>query len=176
MAVNDDLLFLQSCLSMKYRFPLFVVCCFAVIGITTNSCEKNQQNYIPTLFTGGQWQLSSTQVTYATGAITDSVVFRDTVCNFTQTFTFNADNTCTFTNYNCGQQTSSGHWALSADKLFLQSDISADSSGVKIMPFKNAQIQNLGQYSLVLKTGDLESYYFPTTKRIITQYEFVRVK
>ncbi|HEY4198755.1 MAG TPA: lipocalin family protein [Mucilaginibacter sp.] len=161
---------------MKYRLPLFVLCCFAVIGLTTNSCEKNNSDNIPVLFTGGQWQLSSMQVTYATGALTDSVVFRDTTCTFIQAFTFNADNTCTFTNYSCDPQTSSGHWSLSTNKIFLNSDISVDSSGVKVMPFKNAQIQNLGQYSLVLNTGDLQSYYLPTTKRVITQYEFVRVK
>ena len=161
---------------MKYRFPLFVLCCFAVIGITTNSCEKNDKNYIPTLFTGGQWQLSSMQVTYSTGAITDSVILRDSTCTLIQAFTFNADNTCTFTNYSCNQQTSTGHWSLSTDQLFLRSDVSVDSAGVKITPFKNAQVQNLGQYSLILNTGDLESYYSPTTKRIITQYQFVRVK
>jgi hypothetical protein len=173
--VNRDFLFLQPN-QMKFKFPLFFLCCFVAIGLSTNSCKKNQQDYIETLLTNGNWQLSSMQVTYATGAATDSVVSRDTVCNFTQTFKFNTDNTCSFTNYYCQQQTVSGHWSLSADKLFLNSDIRVDSAGVKIAPFKNAQIQNLGQYSLILQTGDLETYYSATTKRIITRYGFVRQK
>lgn len=40
-------------------------------------------------------------------------------------------------------------------------------------PFKNTKIVNLGQYSLVLQTGDINTYYSPTTKRRIVQYGFV---
>jgi len=161
---------------MKFKFRLLLLCGFAAIGLLVNSCKKSNQDYIATLFTGGHWQLSSIQVTYATGAATDSVVLRDTSCTLTQTLTFNADNTCSYTNYSCNQQTSTGHWSLSTDKLFLYSDMSVDSSGVTIKPFKNTQIVNLGQYSLIMQTGDLQTYYPATMKRIITRYGFVRVK
>jgi len=161
---------------MKFKIRLLILCGFAAISLLVNSCKKSNQDYIQSLFVGGNWQLSSLQVTYATGALTDSVVLRDTACIFTQVFTFNADNTCSFTNYSCRQQTSSGSWSLSPDKLFLYSGISVDSSGVTIKPFTNAQIVNLGQYSLILQTGDLQTYYPATMKRIITRYGFVRVK
>jgi hypothetical protein len=162
---------------MKFKFPLFILCGFVLIGLMTNSCKKSNQDYIQTLFVGGHWQLSNMQVSYYTGAAQDSVILMDTACTFTQQFTFNADNTCTFTNYSCKPQpTATGTWSLSTDKLFLNSNISVDSSGVKVIPFKNAQIVNLGQYSLVLQTGDLETYYPPDMKRIITRYGFVRQK
>jgi len=162
---------------MKYRFPLFVLCCFAVIGIATNSCEKNDQNYIPTLFTGGQWELSSVIVTHFVG---DTIKTSDTLytaCALEQTLIFNTDKTCTFANYSCiSQPTATGHWSLSSDNLFLSSDMAVDSSGTKITPFKTAEINNLGQYSLVLLTGSLESYYPSNKPRIITRYGFVRQK
>ena len=162
---------------MKYRFPLFVLCCFAVIGIISNSCEKNNQNYIPTLFTGGRWELSSVIVTHFVG---DTIKTSDTLytaCSLEQNFVFNSDKTCTFTNYSCiSQPVATGHWSLSSDNLFLSSDMAVDSSGTKIMPFKTALINNLGQYSLVLETGSLQSYYLPNTPRTITRYGFVRQK
>ena len=161
---------------MRFKIRLLILCGFAAISLLVNSCKKSNQDYIQSLFVGGHWQLSSLEVTYATGALTDSVVLRDTACIFTQLFTFNADNTCSFTNFSCRQQTSSGSWSLSPDKLFLHSAISVDSSGVTIKPFTNAQIVNLGQYSLILQTGDLQTYYPATMKRIITRYGFVRVK
>ena len=161
---------------MKFKFRLLLLCGFVATGLLVNSCKKSNQDYIQSLFVGGKWQLSSMQVTYATGAATDSVVLRDTSCSFIQTFTFNADNTCTYTNYRCSEQTSTGHWTLSTDKLFLNSNISVDSVGVTIAPFKNAQIVTLGQYSLILQTGDLQTYYPANMKRIITRYGFVRVK
>ena len=177
MAVNVDFLFLQSCLSMKYRFPLFVVCCFAVIGLTTNSCEKTEQNYIPTLFTGGQWELSSVIVTSFVGDTVKTMDTLYTTCPLNQALTFNTDKTCTFTNYSCiSQPTATGHWSLSSDNLFLSSDMAVDSSGTKITPFKTARINNLGQYSLVLETGSLQTYYLSSTRRIITRYGFVRQK
>jgi hypothetical protein len=161
---------------MKFKSRLLLVCGFAAIGMLVNSCKKSNQDYIQSLFVGGHWQLSSMQVSYFTGSLTDSVVLRDTSCSFTQLLTFNADKTCSFTNYSCKQQTSSGSWSLSNDKLFLYSGISVDSSGITIKPFKNAQIVNLGQYSLILQTGDLQTYYPANMKRVVTRYGFVRVK
>jgi hypothetical protein len=51
-----------------------------------------------------------------------------------------------------------------------------DSTNATVMPFSTARIDNLGQYSLVMETGDLETYYLPNQKRVIARYGFVRVK
>jgi hypothetical protein len=92
-------------------------------------------------------------------------------------FKFNADKTCSYTNFSCLTQSATGHWSLSSDKLFLYSDIKLDTAAAQAgQPFQTARIVNLGQYSLVLQTGSLETYYLPTQERHITQYGFVRVK
>lgn len=165
---------------MKLKYTFFFICSFSLILLLTNSCTKNKQDYIQTLFTGGHWQLSSVQVTHYLGASTINTDTLYATCNLTQVFTFNTDNTCTFTNYSCEPQpTASGHWSLSADKLFLQSDIvckDSTSSTGSSKPFQTARIVNLGQYSLILQTGDLQTYYLPTQARTVTQYGFVRQK
>ena len=176
MAVSGDFLFLLRNYQMKFKLPLFILCCFVVIGLTTNSCKKNNQDYIETLLPGGQWFLSSMTVTNYDGDTLLSTIKVDTICNFNQLFTFNTDKTCTFTNYSCDSSRVSGHWALTSDHLFLNSDIVVDSAGTPTKAFKNAQIVNLGQYSLVLQTGSLETFYPPDRKRIITRYGFVRQK
>jgi hypothetical protein len=167
-----------SLVSMKLRFPLFFLCCFFAIGLTSNSCKKNSQDYIQTLITQGKWELSSIQVAYSTGAIPDSTDTLNTLCDSTQFFKFNTDKTCSYTNFDCLPQSSSGHWSLSVDELFLYSDMVCKDTTINksSKPFQTAKIINLGQYSLVLQTGDLETYYSPTKKRVITTYGFVRQK
>lgn len=163
---------------MKYKFPIILACCFVLIGLMINSCKKSNQDYIATLITGNQWQLSSVTVTHYTGANIDSVNTLDTACKSTQVFKFNIDQTCTYTNFDCVPQTATGHWALTQDKLFFNSDmICQDTSQNKSSkPFQTAKIINLGQYSLILQTGDLQTFYKPTDKRNVRQYGFVRVK
>ena len=162
---------------MKFKFPLLFFCGLLAVGLLTNSCEKVNQNNIPTLFTGGKWQLASVTVTTYLGASLVSQQALDTACNLTQFFTFNADKTCSYSNFACLSQQANGHWSLSPDELFLYSDIKLDTAAAKSgQPFQTAQIINLGQYSLILQTGDLQTYYLPTQTRVITQYGFVRVK
>lgn len=163
---------------MKLKFPLLFICFFVLIGLTTHSCKKNKQDYIETLLPGGQWELASIQVTHYTGAAIDTTDTLNTLCDSTQVFTFNSDNTCTYTNFDCLPQTSTGHWSLSNDKLFLSSDmVCKDTTAAKSSkPFQTAKIVNLGQYSLVLQTGDLEQFYPPDMVRVVTQYGFVRKK
>ena len=162
---------------MKLKFRLLILCGFVAIGVLSNSCEKTNQDYIASLFTGGKWQLSTVTVTNYTGA---EIISTDTLfanCLLVQDFIFNSDKTCSFTNYDCSAQTSNGHWSLSADKLFLSSDIVCQTAAKKdTVPFQTAKIINLGQYSLVLQTGSLETYYPPNLPRVITQWGFVRVK
>ena len=171
------------------------------IALIVNSCKKDSQNNIETLLTTNQWQLASVQVTHYLGSVQQGLT--DTIgadCTLTEIFKFNADKTCTYSNFDCVPQNVSGHWALTSGQLVLTSDITVKESittrdstatgsevdtlttppagvtTVTVKPFATAQIYNLGQYSLVLKTGDLQSFYLPTQKRTITQYGFVRVK
>ncbi len=44
---------------------------------------------------------------------------------------------------------------------------------VNVTAFSNAQVVTLGQYSLVLQTGDIQAFYKATTVRTITRYGFV---
>ena len=165
---------------MKYKVPLFFLVGFALIALIINSCKKETQNNIETLFTGGQWQLSSLQRTHYVG---DTLKFTDTLntaCTLDQIFTFNADKTCSYTNYTCDPQpTANGTWSLSTDQLYLNSNIACKDStggGTTTQPFKIARIINLGQYSLVLETGSLETFYPPNRVRVKTRYGFVRQK
>ena len=162
---------------MKIKFRLLILCGVAMVGLLTNSCEKTNQDYIATLFTGGKWQLSTVTITSYTGAeqISSDTLFSS--CPLVQDFIFNSDKTCSFSNFDCSTQTSNGHSLLSADKLFLSSDIVCQTAAKKdTTPFQTAKIINLGQYSLVLQTGSLETYYPPNQPRVITQRGFVRVK
>jgi hypothetical protein len=149
-----------------------------LIGLATNSCKKNQQDYIQTLITQGKWELASVMETHYTGAAADSTDTLNTACDSSQYFTFNTDKTCSYTNFDCLPQSTKGQWSLSADELFLYSNmVCQDTTAAKSSkPFQTAKIINLGQYSLVLQTGDLQTYYTPTQVRIIRQYGFVRVK
>lgn len=150
-----------------------------VIALIINSCKKNTQSPIHSLFTGGTWQLTSLQVTYYTGNQADSTVTLPVPCK--EDFTFNADNTCTYTNFDCITQTSpAAAWSLTGDQLYLQTNVvckdTVSGSVVNTTPFSYASIQNLGQFSLVLWTGDIQPNYSLTAKRKIYQYGFVRQK
>ncbi|HWD88524.1 MAG TPA: hypothetical protein VG367_10385 [Mucilaginibacter sp.] len=169
---------------MGKKFLLFGLIFGALIVFTTNfSCKKNNQNYLSTLLTDGHWQFASLVVTYKHG---DTTISTDTVfanCSLTQNFTFNSNGTCTYKDFSCLPQTATGHWAFSSNYLFLMSNInlkdtlSSDNPvNGSSAPFQNAQIVNLGQYSLILRTGDLEQYYAPGQARTINEYGFVRVK
>jgi hypothetical protein len=142
-----------------------------------NSCKKTDQSNIPNLLTAGVWQLASVQQTYYIG---DSRIKTDTLnakCDTTQTFIFNKDNTCTYTNFECLiQPTATGKWLLTSDKLFLSSDIVCRDTTKKgsSTPFSNVRFVNLGQYSMVIETGDIGLYYSSTQRRTIRRYGFIR--
>lgn len=164
---------------MKNKIPFLFVLSLVLINVLSNSCKKDKQTSLQTLFTNGKWQLSTVIVTTTT-VDTSIVDTLNTTCDTTQLFTFNADNTCTYTNFQCKDQPmATGRWSLSEDQLYLNSDIVCQdtiSSGTgSSKPFASAQIFNLGQYSLVLQTGDLQSN--PTIKkRTVIRYGFIRQK
>jgi hypothetical protein len=161
------------------RKKLLLSCLFlaALIGFSTISCKKNNQDYIQTLLTDGQWELGSVIVYHYIGSqyTTDTL---NTTCNLVQKFQFNTDKTCTYTNFDCISQTATGHWALSQNELLLSTDLKTTDTVAtdNSVPFRSAQIINLGQYSFIIQTGDLETYYSPTQVRTIYNYGFIRVK
>lgn len=144
-----------------------------------NSCKKMNQNPIQALFTGGTWQLASVMAFNYVGPSQISTDTLNTTCLLTQNFTFNTNNTCTYTNFDCIMQTpQAAQWSLTPNELFLQTNIVCKDTTAagSSMPFSYAQILNLGQYSLVLQTGDIQPNYSLTQHRRIIQYGFVRQK
>lgn len=160
---------------MKIKLLLCALAGALAMGLAINSCKKST-DYLPTLLTAGPWQLASLQVQYYTGATQDSIITLDTTCTLTQTFRFSSNNTCTYANFSCQSDTSNGHWSFSADRLYLNTDMVCQTDTGKIVPFQSAHINNLGQYSLVLQTGNLDTYFSPNQKRVIYVWGFVRVK
>jgi hypothetical protein len=182
---------------MKFKFRIILLLLFVVTGLVINSCKKENQNNLQSLLTTGQWQLASIQVThYIGGTQTGLVLAIDSNCSLKQFFKFNADFTCSYTNFDCLDSTmATGHWSLTQNQLFLNSDIvckqtvaSRDSTAagsdttnltsptgiVSIKPFATARVMNLGINSLVLETGDLQTFYQPNQKRTVVQYGFIR--
>jgi hypothetical protein len=156
-------------MKIKYILLLFTG---LMIAMVINSCKKQNQVTIQTLFTGGSWQLASVLATHYVGNTMVSVDTLNTKCNLTQLFTFNSNNTCTYTNFDCIQQsTASAQWSLSTDEVTLFANVVCkDTTAVgSSTPFANA-------HSLVLLTGDIATNYSLTAKRRIVQYGFVRVK
>ena len=162
------------------NIPLLFILCLVLINVLCNSCKKNNQNSIAAIFTRNNWQLDNVIVTVSVG---DTIKSTDTLnarCDTTQVFTFNTDGSCTYTNFQCRHQpTALGRWALSGDRLYLQSDIvcldTVKAGPGKSQPFTNAQILTAGQYSLVLVTGDIQNYS-ATKRRTVMRYGFIREK
>jgi hypothetical protein len=157
---------------MKKRYSFLAA--LIVLGLIINSCKKTGQTPIATLFTGGTWKLASIEVKDYIG----NTGIKDTTMNDTcsQYFTFNIDKTCTYTNFNCITQTAQGTWALTQNQLYLNAAITLKdtSKNGTAQPFINSQIQTLGQYSMVLNTGDIAPNYSLTKPRRIVVYGFVR--
>jgi len=167
---------------MKKNILYFFLPLLVLMSMVSNSCKKESQTQlVESLLTHGQWQLATVIVYNYIGSSTLPQDTLNTQCSFKQIFQFNSNHTCTYTNYACKSQTTTGGWSLSNGDLFLNSNMKCldtvrGSGGLKDttdMPFRNAQIYNLGQYSLVIQTGDIGTYYTPTTKRVIVQFGFV---
>jgi len=166
---------------MKNKAAIFVLAGFVLVGLFVNSCKKDNQDPIQQLFTGGTWELASVVATYYTGQTLDSTVTlnSDSVCHLQQYFTFNTNNTCTYTNYDClTQSPPAATWTLTSNQIYLQANVVCKDTTAKgsSMPFAYAQIENLGQYSLVLNVGDIQPNYSLTQLRVIYTYGFIRTK
>jgi len=163
---------------MKNVSLVFIVS-LLLLSVLCNSCKKDKQSSIQNLFTSGSWELSTVIVTVSVG---DTLKSRDTLnteCGKKQLFTFSPGGTCNYTNFHCEDQTSTGKWSLSPDQLYLKSDmvcIDTFKVGTKrSMPFFNAQINSIGQYGMVLTTGDIQNYS-ATQRRTVMRYGFVKQK
>ena len=161
---------------MKNRNLYFLLACLLVVTFFGTSCKKEKQTSIPSLLTTGTWQLGSIEEYHYLG---DQRLSLDTIqADSTQIFAFNKDMTCTYTNFDNKAGTESGKWSLDKTSLYLFADITypdVTSAGTK-QPFINSHITNLGEYSLVMETGDIQTYYTATDKRTIRRYGFVRIK
>jgi hypothetical protein len=143
-----------------------------------NSCKKDDQSSIEELLSSGPWELASLRVFNYVGDTQQPTDTLNTDCTLKQVFTFNTDKTCSYANYSCEEQRATGSWSLSKDRLYLVSDIRCKDTSVagSSQPFTNTKIVNLGQYSLVVQTGDLQSNYPANQRRRIVQYGFIRQK
>jgi hypothetical protein len=167
---------------MKKKFPLLFILALVVVGALVNSCKKDKNSNIPALLASGVWQLASIQIYHYTG--NTQVGNPDTLntdCDKNQYFTFKSDNTCSYTNFDCIEQTSTGTWTLTENRLYFSSDMVAkDTVAGGTMstekPFDYTQIETLGNYSLVLQTGDVEPNYSATKARTVVRYGFIRQK
>jgi hypothetical protein len=142
-----------------------------------NSCKKTGQSSIQALFTGGTWQLASVMAFNYVGNTQISTDTLNNTCQFPQYFTFQTNNTCTYTNFDCiPQAPSAASWSLSPNQLYLDAEVVCkDSTATRTSkPFSNAKIVNLGRFSLILQTGDFQPNYSLTKKRRIVQYGFIR--
>jgi len=165
---------------MKNKFLLLLLSCLIGVNLLFNSCKKENSSTISTLLTSTPWQLASVQVYHYLGGNQTGVDTLNTTCSLQQVFAFSSNNTCSFTNYNCEQQSVSGHWQLTKDQLTLQADLAMKDTTIGRRdtvdhPFAYAKIANLGLYSMVLETGDINSYYTASTVRRIVRYGFIHV-
>jgi hypothetical protein len=155
---------------------LFLLLLILLTSLVINSCKKeNQSSSIQTLFTAGTWQLASVMAFNYVGSTLVSTDTLNTNCNLIQTFKF-TKTTCTYTNFDCvTQPAATGQWSLAQNQLYLQTNVVCKDTTAagSSKPFLNAAIINLGQFSMVLNTGDIQPNYSLTAKRRIVQYGFI---
>lgn len=178
-----DRIFYFCCTSsMRNKLLFFFIPGLLVINLFCNSCKKDANSNIPHLLSTGTWQLASILVYHFTGnAQNGDPDTLNATCMKDQFFTFKSDNTCSYTNFDCLDQTTTGTWTLTENKLYFASDMVAKDTVAggsisTIKPFTNTQIVTLGVYSLVLQTGDVEPNYSATKKRTVTRYGFIKQK
>lgn len=161
---------------MIKKLPFILLLTVLVLtGLLSNSCKKDGGNPVETQLTRGPWKLASVIVYNYVGNTTISSDTLDAAClPDVQTFTFTADNNCTFKGYACKNLSPTGKWRLNVDKNVLFSDMKCQDTVGTTTPFDTVRINTLGFYSMVLETGSLSSVYKSTDKRHIKRFGFVR--
>jgi hypothetical protein len=157
-------------------FVMFFVLAF--VTLVSNSCKKDTTGTVESLFSGGKWELASITVENYSGDTLKRTDVLNVNCDKIQSFVFNADNTCTYENFSCISQTGKGRWQYDKDTLLLKvpqlllKDTLPGGRDTTYAPFARARILNLGEYSMVLQTGEVNR--FATSRRKITRFGFVR--
>ncbi len=165
---------------IKNKFSLTVICVLMLSSWLVSSCNKGDETSSVDIFlTSGLWRLASVRVQTLHG---DTTIRRDTLnttCRFNQTFTFDRNGQCTYEYFSCIDQVTKGNWQLiRTDSVILRSGmVSKDTSKLgTTMPFRKAQVVNLGQNSLVLEvvlTDTLRRLPVVVLRRRITRYGFI---
>ncbi|MET3978939.1 hypothetical protein ABIB62_001508 [Mucilaginibacter sp. UYP25] len=161
---------------MKNKQLYFLLAVLMVLGFMFNSCKKEKTDSLKSLFTTGNWQLG-TVIEYK--YLGNQETSKDTLqCDSAQIFKFNDDMTCSYSYFDCLGSTVNGKWSLSDTRLFLFADLTYPTvtTAGTTQPFINSRIVNLGEFSMVLETGDLQTYYTATDTRTIRRYGFIRIK
>ena len=152
---------------MKYKISVLLLGLIIAVALFSNSCKKDSGDQLSYFLTSGTWSLASQQVFHYVG---DTLKKTDTInLACTQKLTFNSNGSSAYQNYNCNNSSGTGQWNITPSNLTVQSPIIIGKDTL----FSNAQIVNLGQYSLVLQTGSISPYYTSKTVRLITRYGFI---
>lgn len=163
---------------MKKKNIFWCLPALLFFAFAVNSCKKTDQSNIPNLLTTRQWELASLQVYNYIGDTQMSTDTLNTNCDTTQVFKFFKDGSCSYTNYNCMEPVTRGTYSLSDTKLVLLTNMAFQDTTLAgtATPFANAHINNLGEFSMVLETGDTQAYYTSTQPRTIYRWGFIRQK
>lgn len=172
---NPDLIYIFDRNYMKIKYH-YILLCIMAISLLLNACKKDKDTAIDSFLTNGTWQLANLQEFTYKGSILQKTDTINKKCAINQKITFNDDQSCNYSgNFQCNNQTANGKWNLiKRDTIRLQSDLSLkDSTNQFTEPLKDARIINLGQYSMVLETGDINPVYTSQQIRKIFRYSFV---
>lgn len=147
-------------------------------GWLVSSCTKSNDDAsasITAFLTGGRvWRLASMQVYHYNGDTLKRTDTLNTKCTLNQTFYFETDGSCTYTNYSCISQSKGGKWTMTTqDTLQLKADVLLDTSSTgSYRPFANTAILNLGQNSLILQSTQTDTLF--TTPRVVLRRKITR--
>ncbi|RYE29999.1 MAG: hypothetical protein EOP42_13120 [Sphingobacteriaceae bacterium] len=152
-------------LHLKFLTVLLLAC------FTFSACKKNDRASLTDFLTQKPWKLALKQrLAYLNNALvkTDTL---ESNCQLSQTLTFNNNGNYTYQNYACANRNVSAGWSFTPDYLYLNlnSIISINSDKAQNV----ARIINLGQYSLVFDTGDINLTRKATDSVIVFRYGFI---
>jgi hypothetical protein len=161
--------------SMQKQLGYILTFISGLVILMNTSCQKDKTS-IDYFLTNGTWQLANLQEYTYIGSTLQKTDTINKKCQLLQLITFNTNQSVNYSgNFQCNTQTAAGKWSLfQKDTIRLQSDLLLkDSLNQNIQPFKDSRVLNLGQYSLVIETGDISPVYTSRQVRKILRYSFV---